>query len=177
MFFVDGTAGKQLAGIYMYTHWSGSFLPAIVRAALKRGQGRWGDSQYLARIVFCELVQETVMEETGFGLSTQIGDNEHAIVRVDDNEQRVSFHDPGSERNPKDKGTASWSYAEFVAAKDQTLLSAFAPELEEDAEAELPKATAKPAAKRKPVTKSKAKPATNAKPARPVTKVKSKRAK
>ncbi len=165
MFFVDGTAGKQLAGIYMYTHWSGSFLPAIVRAALKRGQGRWGDSQYLARIIFCELVQESVMEETGFGLSTQIGDNEHAIVRVDDTKQRVSFHDAGGECNPKDKGTASWSYEEFVAAKDQALLSAFASETDE--EAELPKATAtkKPAAKKKPAANKKPvkKPAATAK--------------
>lgn len=174
VFFVDGTAGKQLAGIYMYTHWSGGFLPAIVRAALKRGQGRWGDSQYLARIIFCELVQESVMEETGFGLSTEIGDNEHAIVRVDDTKQRVSFHDAGGERNPKDKGTASWSYEEFVAAKDQALLSAFAPEMDEDEEeeAELPKATAKkkpaankkkPAAKKQPVKKPVKKPAATSK--------------
>jgi hypothetical protein len=153
VFFVDNASGKQLDGIYMYTHWSGGFLPAIVRAALKRGEGRWGDSQYLARIIFCGLVHEAVMEETGFGLSTQIGDNEHAIIRVDDTKERVSFHAAGGERNPKDKALASWSYEEFVAAGDQALLSVFAP-INEDEEEEdddvIPAATAK---KKKPATK------------------------
>ena len=150
VFFVDSDSGKQLGGIYMYTHWAGSVLPAILRAALSRGEGRWGDSQYLARIVFCELVQESVLDETGFGLSTQICDNEHAVIRVDDRKQLVSFHVPGDEREPKSKGIASWTYAAFVAAGDKALLDAFAPELEEDEdEVVVPKATAKkqPAAK------------------------------
>lgn len=166
VFFVDGVSGKQLAGIYMYTHWSGGFLPAIVRAALKRGEGRWGDSQYLARIVFCELVQEAVMEETGFGLSTEIGDNEHAIIRVDDTKQRVSFHAAGGERNPKDKALASWSYQDFVDAGDQALLAVFAPPMEDEDEVEvaIPRATA---TKKKPVAKKKPKPSTTPKKASP----------
>ncbi len=157
MFFVDGATGKQLEGIYMYTHWSGGFLPALVRAALARGQGRWGDSQYLARIIFCELIAENVMEETGFGLSTRIGDNGHSVVRVDDKAQRVSFHTPGRERDPKDKGLASWSYQAFVAAGDQALLAVFAPPSEEEA-APLPKVTAKKPAKKPTARAKKPKP-------------------
>ena len=158
VFFVDGKAGKELAGIYMYSHWGGGFLPAQVRAALHRGRGRWGDSQYLARIMFCELIQEDVVGETGFGLSTQIGDNEHSIIRVDDASQRVSFHEPGREKNPKDKGTASWTYEEYIAAGDTALLDQFAPSFEDEDEEEIivPKATAK---KPKPKAKTKAKPA------------------
>ena len=97
------------------------------------------------------------MEETGFGLSTTIGDNEHAIVRVDDTKQRVSFHTPGGERNPKDKGIQSWSYEEFVAAGDRALLAVFAPPMEDDdaEEVEVPKATAKKAKPKKPATKKK----------------------
>lgn len=166
VFFVDKVSGKQLDGIYMYTHWSGGSLPWLVQAALKRGKGRWGDSQYLARIVFCELIQESVMDETGYGLSTQIGDNEHAIIRVDDTKQRVSFHDAGQERNPKDKGLATWSYDEYLAAGNAAF-AVFAPEMEDEDDedvVEVPKAKAKPkpnkrlaAKKKKPAAKPKSK--------------------
>ncbi len=168
VFFVDGGSAKQLEGIYMYTHWTGSVLPATVRAALVRGRGRWGDSQYLARIIFCELVAESVMEETGFGLSTRMGDNGQYIVRVDDNTQRVSFHDQGKERNPRDKGIASWTYDAFVAAGDRALLAAFTPpseDEEKDPPAALPKAKAK----------AKAKPKKAKKPSKPKPKAKSRR--
>jgi hypothetical protein len=129
LFFVDGKAGGKLAGVYMYTHWSGSALPALVKAALARGRGRWGDSQYLARIVFCELVQDSVLDETGYGLGTQIGDNEHAIIRIDDTRQRVSIHRPGREAIATDKGLGAWTYEQFLTADVDAV---FAPESESD---------------------------------------------
>lgn len=126
IFFVDDARGDEWTGIYMYTHWSGVELPSIVKAALERGRDRWGDSQYLGRILFCELVKDAPMDTTGFGLSTQIGDNEHLIVRVNDAEQRVSFHQPGSERLAKSRGVAIWSYDEYVEQPDERLSDAFA---------------------------------------------------
>ena len=166
LFFVDGKAGKELAGIYMYSHWGGGFLPAQLRAALARGRGRWGDAQYLARIVFCELIQEDVLGETGYGLSTQIGDNEHSIIRVDDASQRVSFHEPGREKNPKDKGTASWTYDEYIAAGDTALLNQFAPSFDDEDEEEIvvPEATAKPKTKPKKKPAKQTPKKTNQKP-------------
>ena len=125
IFFVDRREGDALVGVYMYTHWSGSVLPGVVRDALIRGRGRWGDSPYLARIVFCELVQEAVLEETGYGLGTCIGDNDHNVVRVDDLASRVSFHEPGKEQRSGDAGLASWSYEEFVAARSAGVERAF----------------------------------------------------
>jgi hypothetical protein len=169
VFFVDGKQGKALGGMYMYSHWGGSTLWSTVRDALVRGRERWGDSQYLARIVFCELVQESVMELTGYGLGTEMGDNGHAIVRIDDSKQRVSFHIPGTEQSPKD-GFASWSYEEYAKANPALLEQAFLSRSEDDDEeaeaaAPLPKATAKKA-KAKPKAKpgAKAKPKAAAKP-------------
>jgi hypothetical protein len=165
VFFVDGKSGKELAGIYMYSHWGGAFLPAQLRAALVRGRERWGDPQYLARIIFCELIQEDVLSETGYGLSTRIGDNEHSIIRVDDGAQRVSFHEPGKERNPKDKGSLSWSYDEYVTAGDTALLRAFAPEMIDAPSLPVAKAKVKKQAAPKP-KKAAAKKSSPKKPAK-----------
>jgi hypothetical protein len=148
IFFVDRREGDALEGIYMYTHWSGAALPLTVREALERGRGRWGDSQYLARIVFCELVGEAVREETGYGLSTRIGDNEHSVVRIDDLSARVSFHAPGKERRADDPGLASWSYEAYLAMASAELERAFLGVPVEETRPETPpRATAKVMAK------------------------------
>lgn len=119
IFFVDSELDDTLwNGIYMYSHWGGSFLPSQVQHALARGRGRWGDSQYLARIVFGELVADDVLGETGFGLSTVIGDNGHPIIRVNDVDQTVSFCIPGTEADRATEPMVSWSFAEFVGLDD-----------------------------------------------------------
>ena len=65
----DGTC------VYLYSHWDGSRLPEILKSALIRGKNRWGDSCYLARIIFCEMVKGREMEETGFGIDTAVHDD------------------------------------------------------------------------------------------------------
>lgn len=88
-------------GVFFYTHWSGSDLPKIVSAALKRGQGRWGDTPYLARIIFCEMVKDEVLDETGFGISTSECDSGPLVI-VNDGAQTVTI------------GDIRWSYKEFA---------------------------------------------------------------
>jgi hypothetical protein len=81
--------------VYLYTHWSGSSLPETVKAALKRGHDRWNDGQYLARILFCEMVRGDEMSSTGFGISSVIGDGGTDItVNVDDQTVRESDDGP-----------------------------------------------------------------------------------
>lgn len=122
IFFVDAAPQDgKLHGIYLYTHWGGSALASTLRAALERGKSRWGDSQYLARIIFSEMIQDDVLEETGFGIGTRMGDNEHRIIRVDDTAGMVSFHEPGSERDPASPGVASFSYDEYVGMSAEDL--------------------------------------------------------
>jgi hypothetical protein len=163
IFFVDRLEGGALEGIYMYTHWSGSTLPLIVRDALERGRGRWGDPQYLARVVFCELVKDSVLDETGYGLSTRLGDNEHVIVRVDDLTSRVSFHEPGKERLPRDPGLASWSFDEYLAARTADTERAFLGDPTLEPGSSSPKARAKARAKASPRAGGKARSKSKAK--------------
>ena len=65
------TAGES--DLYLYTHWRGSALPHILKAALGRRQ-RWDDAAYLTRIIFCEMVKGSEQDETGFGISTYMCD-------------------------------------------------------------------------------------------------------
>lgn len=68
--------------VYLYTHWSGSDLPAILQAALKRGKGRWDDTQYLTRVIFCEMVKDDILGDTGYGISVSLGDGGDRVLDI-----------------------------------------------------------------------------------------------
>lgn len=85
--------GPSDNGVFFYSHWGGSELPRTVAHALKRGQNRWGDTPYLSRIIFCEMIEDDVHGETGFGISTQECDPEHETIVVDDRNQTVRIGD------------------------------------------------------------------------------------
>lgn len=92
--------------IYFYTHWSGSDLFEILQSALKRGEPRWDDASYLARIVFCEMIKEDVDGLTGYGISSSICDNEHPIFTVNSTKQIVGIEGVSD---------VCWSFEEFIA--------------------------------------------------------------
>jgi hypothetical protein len=85
-------------GVWFYTHWNGGSLDEIVAQALTRGQERWDDPTYLARIIFCDLVKGFERTLTGFGISTSIGDNEgnRKVLTVDTKTQTVYKQYPGN---------------------------------------------------------------------------------
>lgn len=102
---------KQGEYIYFYAHWSGSELPSILQSALARGKERWDDEQYLARVIFCEMIKDNVLDTDSFGISTYMGDNEHDFLVVDVRAQtvgRVREGDPGAA--PKKK----WSFDDYL---------------------------------------------------------------
>jgi hypothetical protein len=76
--------------VYLYTHWAGTELPATLQTALKR-QWRWDDGYYLCRIIFCQMVKGHEDDETGFGISSIVGDGADRIVTVDVPKQRVEW--------------------------------------------------------------------------------------
>lgn len=88
-------------GVFFYSHWSGTELPDIVSAALKRGKSRWGDTPYLRRVIFCELVKGDIDGETGYGIDTSECDPNHPLIVVNDGAQTVTI------------GDIRWSYREF----------------------------------------------------------------
>lgn len=82
-------------GVYLYTHWGGTGLPQTVLRALEKVSGLWDDDQYLARVIFCEMVKDDIGGTTGYGISAEVGDGADRIVDVDTLTQTLSL---GSER-------------------------------------------------------------------------------
>lgn len=73
-------------GVYLYQHWDGYDLPNVVRRALCRNE-RWSDTDYLTRIIFCQMVSENneITTATGYGISTnQKSDIEYLITLTPD---------------------------------------------------------------------------------------------
>ncbi len=87
-------------GIYLYTHWSGSAWGARLREALAKGRDRWGDPQYLARIITSHVFSD-LTGNTGGGISTHIGDNGHDIWVCDLTQDTVARATEGSEGDPE----------------------------------------------------------------------------
>ena len=81
---------QEEPGVFMYTHWSGYDLPVTVQRALQK-RWRWSDPQYLARIIFCEMIKGQEDRETGYGLSAVVGDGDYRVVQVDAYTQTVTF--------------------------------------------------------------------------------------
>lgn len=114
--------------VVFYTHWGGYKLPIAVKKALSKRE-RWDDPSYLARIIFCQMTEGRWDETTGFGISTEIGDNEHNLLYVwpDTNswklvgiypESRLAEVEAGQWRDP----IKSWTFEEFINTSDEVIL-------------------------------------------------------
>lgn len=99
-------------GIYFYSHWGGNELPVVLQNSLKK-KWRWDDEPYLNRIIFCEMVKDELLEETGYGIGTYIRDNEHDIIEVDVTNQKVKI------------GKKLWSFQEYIDADLTKLLKKY----------------------------------------------------
>jgi len=77
--------------IYFYTHWDASRLEDTVVNALKRGTGRHDDPEYLARIIFCEMVKDSILETTGYGIGFDQHGDVNRVIIVDCDNQDVTF--------------------------------------------------------------------------------------
>lgn len=98
--------------IYLYSHWRGQ--SAISAAVHGLRSGRVGDPAYLARIIFSNLVKNDLAEETGYGISTRIQDNEHPIFVIDGDTGNVWFED----EEGRDRITAVIDRESFLASFD-----------------------------------------------------------
>lgn len=66
--------------IYLYTHWERSRLPEILARALSRGEDRWDDEAYVARIVFSEMIRNDLDGVTGYGISSYLQDGDETLI-------------------------------------------------------------------------------------------------
>lgn len=98
--------------LYLYSHWRGHELLGVVRSALRRGQDRWDDEPYLARIIFSELIRDDIDGDTGYGISAYLTDYSHPSVVVDCEQKKVWI------ANPPEPGIKleEWTFKDFIDA-------------------------------------------------------------
>jgi hypothetical protein len=104
----------EIDGVWLYTHWTGHKLKAILKSALIRGKGRWVDTPYLTRIIFCEMVKGDEMGLTGFGISSKLTDNNYPVLVVDVPKQEVREVEVDKETWTLEKQIGKWTFNEFV---------------------------------------------------------------
>ena len=80
-------------GTFLYTHWGSGEIVDDVRKALSRRQ-RWGDPEYLARIIFDQMVGSQQGTETGFGIGTSQHGDIDILVEVNCDKKTVTETDP-----------------------------------------------------------------------------------
>ena len=79
--------------VFLYAHWDGASIYEKLRTALRRRK-RWGDPEYLARIIFSELIHSSPSDETGYGIGVEQHDDvEHPIPVLDCDEKRITWID------------------------------------------------------------------------------------
>ena len=118
---------QEQSGVYLYSHWGGTELPATLQAALNspQGRGRWDDEAYLTRIIFCQMVKGDEDGETGYGISTYTPDGEDRVLEVDSNFRRIDVRSR--------TGHPGWTFDEFCKLSGPELDQVwYGPEEEED---------------------------------------------
>ena len=92
--------------VYLYTHWDGYRLADTVKQALARRE-RWRDAEYLARIVFCEMVKGDTFGTTGFGIGTEQHMDVTKVITLDTNKCEITLQD-------YDKDDIKFSFEDFI---------------------------------------------------------------
>ena len=54
--------------VVLYSHWGQDSWETDLAAALEHARPRWSDSSYGTRMIISSLIQDSVMDETGFGI-------------------------------------------------------------------------------------------------------------
>ena len=68
--------------VHLYSHWKGYELHRAIRRALAK-QTQWGNPDYLARMIFCEMLEHDRQGTTGYGISSSRGAGRVIVVDCD----------------------------------------------------------------------------------------------
>ena len=79
--------------VVLYQHNGGYMMMANLAAALDAAQSRWSDESYCTRIMISHLIGDDWNQEYGYGINTQIMDNEHSIPVIDFSDLTVALYD------------------------------------------------------------------------------------
>lgn len=70
-------------GVYLYSHWGSETIEQELRGWLDKGKSRWNDPEYLARIIFSQMVKKYIDGDTGFGIGTSKHGDLDILITVD----------------------------------------------------------------------------------------------
>ena len=139
VFLFEPAAGSSEARrVYFYSHWRGHLLHEILRDAMNfkelwpagfgnlsgqiRESCRWYDASYLARVVFCRLVEGDEGGVLSFGIDVDrtLPDYDELHVDVKKREIRQVRLDPIEGKEGRWEGVAevtvaTWTFEEFAA--------------------------------------------------------------
>jgi len=76
--------------LFFYTHWDGEELESVLKNALIRGKTRWDDKDYLARIIFSEMIKDDIEGTTGYGIAPYECDPQYETIVVNLEKQTVN---------------------------------------------------------------------------------------
>jgi hypothetical protein len=72
--FEDGSDSS----VVLYSHWGQTSWQTDLAGALQHAQRRLGDSSYATRMMISYLIQDSILDETGFGIYA-INENEYDL--------------------------------------------------------------------------------------------------
>ena len=79
--------------VVLYQHNGGYQMMHNLATALDASRSRWNDEPYATRIIISNLIGDRWRQETGYGLSTYIMDNEHSVPVIDFSDNTVALYD------------------------------------------------------------------------------------
>lgn len=71
----DPAIGEPSSYVVLYSHWGQDNWQPDIAAALLHSRARWTDSSYATRMIISYLMQDSVLDETGFGIYAINGTN------------------------------------------------------------------------------------------------------
>lgn len=111
---IEKTYGESTR-VYLYAHWAGQDIAKSALHGLK--SGRATDSDYLARVIFENMIQNDLGSETGFGIGASLSDNEHEILVISNSTEGTVVYFEGQPTYGAnfEQVTRKVPYGEFVA--------------------------------------------------------------
>jgi hypothetical protein len=61
--------------VVLYSHWGQDYWQVDIANALQHSKPRWSDSSYFTRMMISNLIKDSVLDETGFGIYSVSGTN------------------------------------------------------------------------------------------------------
>jgi hypothetical protein len=64
----DTAIGEPSSSVVLYSHWGQDSWQPDLAEALSHARPRWSDSSYGTRMIISYLIQDSILDETGFGI-------------------------------------------------------------------------------------------------------------